>query len=160
LNLIINANGAKRIVGDSIEITGDCDLVLITNENVKYSLLKDFSSCDIREISIQFSTDIFEKLLDDNQYNCIGKMIDRAEYGLCFPVEAILNTYRLIDTLSKEQKCFHSIMKLLTILYELSLYAETSRQLIKSTTIKDIYSPNNRIKKIQDPLQRPITKKI
>ena len=79
-------------------------------------------SADIREITIQFSKDIFnENLLSKNQFVSIKKMLDKAEHGLAFPLSAIMKVYSALDTLAVEKEKFVQFLKFLYILYELSM---------------------------------------
>ena len=59
--------------------------------------------------------------LNRNQFSSIRKMFDAAKQGISFPMEAIMKVYSKLDTLSSEKEGFYSVIKLLTILYELSL---------------------------------------
>lgn len=48
-------------------------------------------------------------------------MLNNAQKGISFPMETIMKIYPTLDTLSSEQSGFYAVIKLLTILYELSL---------------------------------------
>ena len=55
-----HAAGAQRIVGDSNEIIGEKDLVLITSTELKHAWLNgNCHSNDIHEITIQFPPSLF-----------------------------------------------------------------------------------------------------
>ena len=47
------------------------------------------SSSNIREITIQFVPAFLSGLIDANQFDMIRKMLDKAQYGLCFPMDAV-----------------------------------------------------------------------
>ena len=82
LNLIINAKGAKRIIGDHMSEINDIELVLI-GPNVPHCW-KTFNckSKKIIEITIQFHKDLIdEKFLRRNQKNSIKIHFDY--YYLC-----------------------------------------------------------------------------
>ncbi len=152
LNLVINATGANRIVGHSTETIGDYDLVLITNKDLAYNLEQNNSNRYIRRISIQFSPDIFGSLLYRNAFSSISMMFNKARKGLCFPMNAILKVYHQIDSLTKEEKDFYSIVDLFAILYELSCSIEEAQELFVSAAISEKdknYHKNSRIQKIQ-----------
>ncbi|MCR5180560.1 MAG: AraC family transcriptional regulator, partial [Bacteroidaceae bacterium] len=58
LNFIAGAAGVRRTVGDSSETIGDYDLVLITSPNLEHVWEQgECHSTDIREITIQFTSD-------------------------------------------------------------------------------------------------------
>lgn len=64
LNFIEQAAGVRRIVGDSSEVIGDYDLVLITGKDLEHVWEQnDCHSRQIREITIQFSSDLFSRVL-------------------------------------------------------------------------------------------------
>ncbi|MBR2128657.1 MAG: helix-turn-helix domain-containing protein [Bacteroidales bacterium] len=134
LNFIENGRGVRRVVGDSVEEIGDYDLVLVGGEDLEH--VWEQGSCksnDIREITIQFSGDIFSgELLAKNQFASIKKMLKRAGHGLSFPVSAVMRVYSTIDTIAREQSRFVQFLKFLYVLYELSV-AEEVRVLASSS---------------------------
>lgn len=122
LNFIQNAAGVRRVVGDSVEVIGEYDLVLITGENLEHVWEQgDCKSLDIREITIQFSPDLFGgNMLGRNQFSSIKKMFERAQHGLAFPMSAIMKVYSYIDSLAARTDGFIQFMDCLMLLYELS----------------------------------------
>ena len=123
LNFIEHGAGVRRIVGDSVEEIGDFELVLVGSEGLEHVWEQgNCKSADIREITIQFSKDIFnENLLSKNQFVSIKKILDKAEHGLAFPLSAIMKVYSALDTLAVEKEKFVQFLKFLYILYELSM---------------------------------------
>ena len=108
LNFIQNGAGVRRVIGDSVETIGDYELVLITGENLEH--VWEQGTCkspDIREITIQFSPELFAgSLLGRNQFTSINRMFSRAKHGLAF--------------LASEKDSFKQFMTCLMMLYELS----------------------------------------
>jgi AraC-like DNA-binding protein len=152
LNFTENAAGVRRIVGDSMEIISDYDMILITGQELEHVWEQhECTSREIREITIQFSPDLFFKsLINKNQFSSIHRMLEQAQNGLYFPMSAILKVYPLIDKLASEQQGFYAVIKLLTILYELSLCEEV-RTLSSSSFAKiDIRSDSRRVQKVQE----------
>lgn len=123
LNFVQNAAGVRRIVGDSIEIIGDYDLVLITGSDLEHVWEQhECQSVNIREITIQFSSELFNsEFMQKKQFKSIRKMLDNAKKGIAFPMEAIMKVYSKLDKLASEQG-FYAMIHFLTILYELSQY--------------------------------------
>ena len=117
---------------------GDYDLVLITGKDLEHVWEQnDCRSKEIREITIQFSSDLFFKsFINKNQFDSIRRMLDKAQKGLCFPMSAILKIYPLLDTLASEKQGFYAVIKFMTILYELSLFEEEARTLSSSSFAK------------------------
>lgn len=153
LNFTEKASGVRRIVGDSVELIGDYDLVLITGKDLEHVWEQyECHSDQIREITIQFSSDLFFKsFINKNQFDSIRKMLDMAQKGLCFPMSAILKVYHDLDTLASEKESFYAVIKFLTILYELSLCCDEARTLSSSSFAKiGINSDSRRVQKVQD----------
>ena len=126
LNFIENGSGVRRIVGDSVEEISDYELVLIGGENLEHVWEQgNCKSKDIREITIQFSQDIFSgELLSRNQFASIKRTLRRAEHGLAFPISSIMKVYSILDGLTFEQDRFVQFLKFMYVLYELSVSDE------------------------------------
>lgn len=144
LNFIEHGAGLRRIVGDSVETTGDYDLVLIATSELEHVWEQgDCKSEDIREITIQFAPNFFDSLIDTNQFDRVKAMLDKARNGLCFPLDAIMKIYFLIDTLP-EAKGFYAVTQFLTMLYELSFFTDEARVLSSSSFAKVTQQANSR----------------
>lgn len=152
LNFTEHASGVRRIVGDSSEVIGDYDLVLITSKDLEHVWEQNnCTSKDIREITIQFSSDLFFKsFVNKNQFSSIKKMLEVAQKGIAFPMSSVMTVYPLLTTLATERQGFYAVIKFLTILYELSLSTEM-RTLSNSPSAKiRVESDNWRVQKVQD----------
>lgn len=145
LNFIENGKGVRRIVGDSVEEIGDYELVLIGGEDLEHVWEQgNCRSTDIREITIQFSGDIFGNgLLSRNQFASIKRMLARAGHGLSFPLASIMKIYSVLDTIASEQERFIQFLKFLYILYELSV-SDDSRVLASSSFAHSAKSTESR----------------
>jgi len=123
LNFIENGAGAKRIVGDSMEVIDDLELALISGPNLEHGWLNNkCESKEIKEITIQFHADLFnEQLLQKNQFRTVKEMFERASYGVAFPRETILAVKDRLYSLASESEGAHSVLKFFGILYDLSL---------------------------------------
>jgi AraC-like DNA-binding protein len=145
LNFIENGAGVVRIVGDSVEKIGDYELVLVGGDGVEHTW--EQGSCrseSIREITIQFSPDLFsESLLARNQFDSIRKMLEQAKYGLTFPLRTIMKVYSMIEDISSEEKGFSRVMGLFAILYELSV-SDGVRTLATGVFAKTPQQPDSR----------------
>jgi len=151
LNFAEHASGVRRVVGDSSEIIGDYDLVLITGKDLEHVWEQhECSSRDIREITIQFSSDLFLKnFISKNQFDSIRWMLERAKCGLSFPIQAIMRVYNWLDKLASEEQGFYAVVHFLCILYELSLY-DNAKVLASSSFAKiETFSESRRVQKVQ-----------
>src|SRR5579871_1659006 len=121
LNLILNASGAKRIVGDSIEVIDDMELVLVGPNLYHAWFTHQCKSAEIREVTIQWHKDLFEdNLLRRNQLCFIRNMIDRSQKGILFSRDATLALAPRILSLNQKQG-FDSVLELMSILHDLSI---------------------------------------
>lgn len=162
LNFTEKAAGVRRIVGDSVEIIGDYDLVLITGQQLEHVWEQhECTSGEIREITIQFSSELFFKsFMHKNQFDTIQRMIERAQKGISFPLSAIMKVYSMLDTLAAEKRGFYAVIKFLTILYELSL-CEDVRTLSTSSFAKiGAHSDSRRVQKVQDYINQHYKEEI
>lgn len=122
LNFVENAEGAQRIVGDSVEEIGYMDLVLIANPKLEHAWV-DYhcTSKNIHEITIQFHGDLLsETILERNQLLSIHQLFSKATRGVSFSKEAIEKVRPLIKLLTCENDSFYSLIRFLIILHELS----------------------------------------
>ena len=122
LNFVEHAAGVRRIVGDSNEVIGEYDLVLITSPDLEHVWEQNTcTSDDIREITVQFDFHVGEDtLFGRTPFLSVTKMMNEARKGLSFPVSAIMKVYGLLDSLSSIKEGFYAVIQFLTILYELS----------------------------------------
>ena len=152
LNFVEHAAGVRRIIGDSSEVIGEYDLVLITSPQLEHVWEQNTcTSEDIREITIQFDFGMVEdSIFGRNPFLSIRKMMNEARKGLCFPLSAIMSVYKELDTLSSIKDGFYAVMQFMTILYELSR-CEGARTLASSSFAKvAVEDDSRRILKVKN----------
>jgi AraC-like DNA-binding protein len=157
-----HASGVRRIVGDSNEIVGEYDLVLITSPDLEHVWEQNTcTSENIREVTIQFHLDMSENgFISRNPFHSIQKMMAEARKGLCFPIDAIMHVYNQIDTLSTIKDGFYAFLQFMTILYELSK-CEGARTLATSSFAKvDVESDSRRVLKVKNYINKNYTDEI
>ena len=136
LNLILQGGGAKRIVGDHIEVLGDHELVLVGPNLGHAWFTHQCQSGDIREITIQWHKDLFEdKMLRRNQLSFIRSMLERSVKGISFSSDTIQALAPRIISLNQKNG-FDSVLELMSILHDLS----TSRNM---RTLSDVSFNND-----------------
>lgn len=123
LNFIENAQGAQRIVGDSIAEIGGLELVLIASKDLEHGWFDHAcQSKGIKEITIQFHEDLLEEqMLSKNQFRSIKVMFEKASCGVAFSQEMIRKVKDRVYELAAEKDGFYSVMRLFALLNELSL---------------------------------------
>ncbi len=138
LNLILNAKGAKRVVGGHIEVIDEFELVLVGPNLYHAWFTHQCLSGDITEVTIQFHKDLFdEKFLKRNQLSFIKNMLERSQRGILFSHDAILALKDRLLALDKKTG-FDSVLELLSILHDLSI----SRNM---RTLSDISFTNEKL---------------
>lgn len=161
LNLILNANGAKRIVGDHVANISDVELVLV-GSNLYHGWFDDAcTSKEITEVTIQFHRNLFnEDFLLKNQLSFIRNMFEKSRRGILFSRETILSLKdRLIGL--KDKTGFDSVLELMAILHQLS--QSDHRRTLSSVGFDDHQAQSNsrRIVKVfeymNDYYSKPIT---
>ena len=153
LNFLANAAGARRVVGDSSEVIGDLDLVLITSSDLEHLWEQhECKSEDIHEVTVQFRL-YFEMPTSPfrfNSYKSIYRMLVRAKRGLAFPSKAIMLVYHRLVKLSTIEDGFLAVQEFFSILYELSKF-DDARELATSSFAKvEVESESKRILKVKN----------
>ena len=152
LNFVEHAAGVKRIVGDSSEVIGEYDLVLITSPILEHAWEQhQCVSEEIREITIQFQFGMGDNDLffAKTPFAHIKRMMLEARKGLSFPMPAIMRVYDKLDTLSKVTDRFTALMQFLEILNTLS-HSEGARTLSTSSYAKvELEDDSRRILKVK-----------
>ncbi len=156
LNFVEHAPGVRRVVGDSSEIIGEYDLVLITSPDLEH--VWEQNTCvsdDIREVTIQFYADLSEEgFLNRSPFTSLRKMMLEARKGLSFPMEDIMRVYSLIDTLSSIKDGFYAVTQFYTILYELSK-SNAAHTLSTSSFAKvEVESDSRRVLKVKNYISK------
>ena len=152
LNFVEHAPGVRRIVGDSSEVIGEYDLVLITSPDLEHVWEQhQCKSEDIREITVQFDFPLGEdSFFGKTPFLPMQKMLNEARKGLSFPVSAIMKVYDKLDSLSSIKEGFYAVIQFLTILYELSK-CDGARPLASSSFAKiAVEDDSRRILKVKN----------
>ena len=143
LNLIMNAKGARRIVGDHIDTIDDLELVLVGPNLYHAWFTHQCQSEEIREVTIQWHKDLFEeKLLRRNQLSFIRNMMDRSQKGIVFSREATAAVVPRILTLN-QRSGFDGVLELLSILHDLSI-SKNMRTLSDASFTNQHFTYNSR----------------
>jgi AraC-like DNA-binding protein len=143
LNLIINAKGARRIVGDHIDSIDDLELVLVGPNLYHAWLTHQCTSEEIREVTIQWHKDLFEeKLLRRNQLSFIRNMMDKSQKGIVFSRETTASVVPRILALN-QRSGFDGVLELLSILHDLSI-SKNMRTLSDASFTNQHFTYNSR----------------
>lgn len=165
LNLIRGAEGATRVIGDSISTIGDLELVLVGGGNLEHGWMNGDLKGDkeFREITLQFSPDLFSKsdgLFSRRQFFHIMSMLDQAKNGISFSEDTAEKVSSLLDGLIGCQDRFQSVLMFLHILNVLAM--DPSLKILSSfqpDRVSQVYDGEN-IQKTMDYLQAHFKEKI
>jgi len=161
LNLILHANGAKRIIGDHIDEIGDYELVLV-GPNLQHGWFTNkCKSTEIKEVTIQFHRDLFDdKLLRRNQLGYIKSMFERSARGILFSKETVLAIMPRIMELGKKHG-FDSVLELMSILHDLSVSRNMRALSDASFSNTEHFSYNSRrVEKVMEHINQNFDKTI
>jgi AraC-like DNA-binding protein len=160
LNLIINAKGAKRVLGGNIEVIDEVELVLVGPNLYHAWFTHQCTSEDIIEVTIQFHKDLFDdKFLRRNQMSFIKAMLERSQRGISFSPETILAIKDRILSLDKKSG-FDSVLELLSIMHGLSI-SRNMRTLSDIAFNNEKFNYNSRrIEKVYEYLNTNYTKSV
>lgn len=152
LNFVEHAAGVRRIVGDSNEVIGEYDLVLITSPDLEHVWEQNIcTSEDIREVTIQFYLDLSAGgFLDHNPFFSMRKMLLEARKGLVFSLDDIMRVYPLIDSLSGVKEGFYAVTQFMTILHELSKSTKMRSLATSSFAKVEVESDSRRVLKVKN----------
>jgi AraC-like DNA-binding protein len=162
LNYIEHAEGVRRTVGDSVEIIGNYDMVLITGKELEHTWENyQCTSHEIREITIQFAPELFfQNFMNKHQFNSIKVMLERAQKGLVFPLNTILSVRPLLNSLSHENQGFYAVMNFLSMLYELSLSNDVRTLSSSAFARVEPHANSRRVQKVHEYLMQHYTEEI
>ncbi len=156
LNFVEHGAGVRRVVGDSSEVIGDLDLVLITSGDLEHVWEQhQCTSEDVHEITLQFDLNFSEtSIFATNPFRSIRFMLDKARKGLAFPEAAIRKVYPRIVGMSSIKDGWQASIELLQILHELS-ECEGARTLATSAYAKIIVeSDSRRVLKVKEYINK------
>lgn len=151
INLVENCEGARRIVGDSVEILGKYDLVIVGSNLEHVWEQYQCKSSPIREITIQFMPDIFgSTLLSKKQFQSVAKLFEKARSGIAFGLSAIMRNYDLVKKITNSQPDFYRVLRFMELCHRLS--CETDCHTLASSSFANVEdnSDSRRIRKVEE----------
>lgn len=168
LTFMENCTGVQRVIGDSIEVCAQYDLALI-GSNLEHAWLQqpgqklvDVSDGHkIREFVVQFAPDLLgEQFLSKSQMSTLQQLFENAKRGVVFGLPVIMRIYSKLDELSVEKPGFPRVLKLLDILYQLSI--ETDFHVLASTTFSSAQPlpDSRRIHKVEEYINKNFKKDV
>lgn len=158
LNMVINSSG-KRIIGDSVQEYEDFDLVLV-GPNVPHAWTGNKKNKNAQVVTIQFHENFLSgTALSRKLMLTIKELLEKAKRGVTFTQETFELIKPKILRLS-ESEDFDSLLRFLSILYDLSVARKT--KMLASTSFANNYtiSKSRRIDKVNTFIKENIAQKI
>jgi len=160
LNLIVNAKGARRVVGGNIEVIEDLELALIGPNLYHAWFTHQCQSEEITEITIQFHKDLFdEKFLKRNQLSFLKSMLERSQRGVVFSPETIQALKGRIIGLAQKSG-FDSVLELMSVLHDLSISRNMRTVSDASFSNEKLYYNSRRIEKVFEHMNQNYHKQV
>lgn len=160
LNLILNAAGAQRIVGDNISNIEDYELVFIGSNLAHGWFTHQCQSHSIKEVTIQFDKDLIdERFLKRNQLINIRQMFENAKKGVLFSratIEVIAPRLLKLNKMSG----FDSFLELLSIIHDLSTSRDIKLLSDSTFNVDQLNHNSRRIEKVFQFMKDNFSKQI
>lgn len=132
LNLVRWGNGCMRVVGDSFEEVGDVDLVFLDGNLPHGWLQHRCVSGHIREITLQFSPELFgEFMLNHGPFAPLKELLANSVLGVKYGPDTIARVETMLEELVKTEGYFQRFRKFLDIIEAIS-YNRDYRFLVRS----------------------------
>jgi AraC-like DNA-binding protein len=160
LNLILDASGAQRIVGDHIGEIDECELVCVGSNLAHGWFTHNCTSQSIKEVTIQFHKDLFDdRFLKRNQLINIRNMFENSKRGVMFSKATIDAIAPRILTLSKRNG-FDSILELLSIIHDLSISRDIKLLSDSTFTVEQFSYNSRRVERVFEFMNNNFSKQI
>lgn len=160
LNLILNASGAQRIIGDHMGEISSAELVLVGSNLAHGWFTHNCSGTIIKEFTVQFHKDLFdEKFLNRNQMANIRNMFENAKRGILFSeVTSRTITPRILSL--QEKTGFDSVLELFSIIHALSVSKDIKLLSDTSFTSDQLKYDSRRIERVFEYLNSNFNQQI
>lgn len=161
LNYLYNAEGAERLVGDSVEHIGPQELCLVgPNLYHAWKVGNCAPDTDKREVTLQFLANLFpEELMCKDVYKDIAAMLKRSESGLLFSPQTAVAAEPMLTAVSRARgiDMYIEFIKLLQF-----LATSPDQRILASNTFQAANSAttDNRIERVHDYIVSHYKEKI
>jgi len=151
LNFVEHCAGARRIVGDNMEVLGEYDLALV-GCNLEHVWEQFECKADsIHEITIQMPFDILpSSLLNRRVMQPIKELLDNAQVGVAFGMKAIMTVYDRLNSMAKNEPSFRTAMTGFEILYDLAVSGDYHCLASSHYSHAEVPVTSRRIQKVKD----------
>ncbi|MFB9057834.1 AraC family transcriptional regulator [Mariniflexile ostreae] len=159
LNFIYNAKHARRIIGDSIEVIDDLELILVGPNLTHGWELYKCSNKNIYEVTIHIPQGILsDRVLSSKAFKAIKDMFNRSKHGIQFSRNTIVDIMPKLKLLSKLSGIQY-YLEFLSILDHLAK-SKNQRMLSNISEEQSAFGQNDNIQDVYNYIQENFDKKI
>ena len=160
LNFVEGSSGARRIVGDSMEVVGEYDMAFI-GCNLEHVWEQHECKTPIHEITIQLPYDIFpDATLNRRAMLPIKEMFTYASLGIAFGMKSIMKIYERLQQLASMPPSFHSIAMMYEVLYDLAVSGDYHTLASPQYCSADMPVVSSRIKTVKEYIEQHYSEEI
>ena len=150
-NFVEHCKGARRIVGDSVEVLGEYDLAFVGCNLEHVWEQYECKPGIIHEITIMIPADFFEaKFMEKNCMKPVKDMFENAQVGIAFGMRAIMTVYDRINQIVSSEPSFGTVQTLLSIIYDLAASGDYHTLASSHYSHAEVPVTSRRIKKLKD----------
>jgi len=151
LNFVEHCAGARRIVGDHMEVLGEYDLALVGCNLEHVWEQHECQAESIHEITIQMPENILPKeWLNRRVMQSLEQMMENAQVGVAFGMKAIMTVYDRLNSLAQSEPSFRTAMTVVEILHDLAESGDYHCLSSSHYSHAEVPVTSRRIQKIKD----------
>lgn len=160
-NFVEHCKGARRIVGDSVEVLGEYDLAFMGCNLEHVWEQYECKPGIIHEITIMISADFFSpNFLEKNCMKPVKDMFENAQVGIAFGMRAIMTVYDRINQIVSSEPSFGTVQTLLSIIYDLAASGDYHTLASSHYSHAEVPVTSRRIKKLKDYIDAHFNEEI
>lgn len=160
-NFVEHCKGARRIVGDSVEVLGEYDLAFVGCNLEHVWEQYECKPGIIHEITIMIPADFFEaKFMEKNCMKPVKDMFENAQVGVAFGMRAIMTVYDRINQIVSSEPSFGTVQTLLSIIYDLAASGDYHTLASSHYSHAEVPVTSRRIKKLKDYIDAHFNEEI
>ena len=160
-NFVEHCEGARRIVGDSVEVLGEYDLAFVGCNLEHVWEQYECKPGIIHEITIMIPADFFEaKFMEKNCMKPVKDMFENAQVGVAFGMRAIMTVYDRINQIVSSEPSFGTVQTLLSIIYDLAASGDYHTLASSHYSHAEVPVTSRRIQKLKDYIDAHFNEEI
>ena len=160
-NFVEHCKGARRIVGDSVEVLGEYDLAFMGCNLEHVWEQYECKPGIIHEITIMIPADLFDaKFMEKNCMKPVKDMFENAQVGIAFGMRAIMTVYDRINQIVSSEPSFGTVQTLLSIIYDLAASGDYHTLASSHYSHAEVPVTSRRIKKLKDYIDAHFNEEI